>query len=302
MISLNKGVNVMKKLQRILVAIDVFSNPDNVLKRAFMLAKENKSELYIVQAIKVPLFSVPDYFGSKKVIVDIKGIKDNIDQKIKRLNISSDVPYHLFVKEGNPDDIILYQSKLIKAEMIIIGAQTKSKKNKYRFGTTAQKVAHQSHVPVLIVKNKAKKAYANILAPTDFDRQSKESIVFVQNICTSGKISLVNAYEALYATDSYTAGAYSLENIDVEMYDKAAKTASRNQMKVLKKELGIKKAKVIDADLNSKEALIKYIDKGSYDLVVLGSRGTSGALALLGSVAYTLLREIETDILVYVSK
>ncbi len=290
----------MKKLQRILVAIDVFANPDNVLKRAFMLAKENESELYIVHAVKVPLFSIPDYFASKKVAVNIKGIKNEIAQKIKNLKITSSVPYHLFVKEGNPDDIILYESKLIKAEMIIIGAHTKSKNKKNRFGTTAQKVAHQSHVPVLIVKNKVKKAYANIVAPTDFARQSKQSILFVQNICTSAKISLVNAYESFYATDIYTAGSYSLENIDTEMYDKAAKTASQNHMKALKKELGIKKGKVIDGAMNSKEELVKYIDKGGYDLVVLGSRGTSGALVLLGSVAYTLLREVSTDTLVYV--
>lgn len=292
----------MKKLQRILVAIDVFANSDKVLKRAFMLAQENKAELFIVQAIEVPLFSIPNYFGAKKVSVNIKGIKGEIEQKIKSLNLSSNVPYHLFVKEGNPDDIILYESKLIKAEMIIIGAHTKSKGKKNRFGTTAQKVAHQSHVPVLIVKNKVKKAYKDIVAPTDFAMQSKQSILFVKNICTSANISLVNAYEAFYSTDLYTAGAYSLENIDIEMYDKAAKSASQNQMKALKKELGIKKGRVIDAALNSKDELVKYIDKGSYDLVVLGSRGTSGALSLLGSVAYTLLREVKTDILVYVPR
>jgi len=300
MILLRKGDCIMKKLQRILVAIDVFANPDNVLKRAFMLAKENNAELYIVQAIEVPLFSVPDYFSPKKVTVNIKGIKDEIERKIKSLDITSNVPYYLFVKEGNPDDIILYESKLIKAEMIIIGAYSKSKSKKNRFGTTAQKVAHQSHVPVLIVKNKVKKTYENIVAPTDFAMQSKQSILFGQNICTTAKISLVNAHESFYATGIYTAGAYTLENIDIEMYDKAAKTASQNNMKVLKKELGIKKGKVIDGELNVKEALHKYIDKGNYDLVILGSRGTSGAMAMLGSIAYTLLREVSTDILVYV--
>jgi len=290
----------MKKLQRILVAIDVFAHPNNVLKRAFMLAQENEAELYIVQAVHVPLFSVPDYFTSKNVVVNIKGIKTKIEAKIKSLHITGKVPYHLFVKEGNPLDIILYESKLMKAEMIIIGAHTKSKNKKNRLGTTAQKVAHQSHVPVLIVKSKAKKAYENIVAPTDFAVQSKQSILFAQNTCTSAQISLVNAYEAFYGTDIYTAGAYSLENIDIEMYDKAARSASKNNMKMLKKELGIKNGKVIDGALNSKEALVKYIDKGNYDLVVLGSRGTSGALAMLGSVAYTLSREVSTDILVYV--
>ena len=144
----------MKKLQRILVAIDVFANPDEVLKRAFMLAKENKAALYIVQAIETPLFDIPSYFGSENVSVDIKGVKQKIEKTIDKLGIKSDVTYQTFVKEGSADDIILYEAKLLNAEMIVMGAHTKSKKKKNRFGTTAQKVAHQSHVPVLIVKTK----------------------------------------------------------------------------------------------------------------------------------------------------
>lgn len=297
---MGKGVSVMKKIKRILVAVNVFANCDDVLKRAFMLAQENKATLYIVQAIEVPLFSIPDYFSSKKVTLDTAGIKDRIDQKLKKLNINSDVPHHLFVKEGNAEDIILYESRLIQAEMIILGAHAKSKNKKNRFGTTVQKVAHQSHIPVLIVKNKAKKSYTKIVAPTDFAAQSKQSILFAQNICGPTKIHLLNAYEAFYVTDIYSAGAYGLENIDLKMYDEAARSASLNNIEAMKKELDIAKGKVIDGTVNSKDALLHYIHKGNYDLTVLGSRGTSGALALLGSVTYTLMREVSSDVLVYV--
>ena len=46
--------------------------------------------------------------------------------------------------------------------------------------------------------------------------------------------------------------------------------------------------------------MINYIKNGSYDLVVVGSRGTAGVNALLGSVAAYILRESSSDILVYV--
>ena len=71
-------------------------------------------------------------------------------------------------------------------------------------------------------------------------------------------------------------------------------------LKDFMKEHSIKQGKVIDGGLNSKEALIKYIKKGSYDLVAIGSRSTSGFNALLGSVTLTLLKDSPTDILVYV--
>ncbi len=66
------------------------------------------------------------------------------------------------------------------------------------------------------------------------------------------------------------------------------------------KDLSIKKGGIIDGELNTGEAVLKYINRGSYDLVVIGSRGTSGFKALLGSMASSILRGSSTDVLVYV--
>lgn len=290
----------MKKLKRIIVGIDVFAKSNRVLKRALILAEENKAELFIVQAIRMPWFSVPDYFGPKEIVVDTKGIKKKIEKKIKKLNPDTEVSYSIFVKEGNPDDVILYESKLLKADMIVIGAYKKSKTRKNILGTTAQKVAHQSHLPVLIVKNRAQNPYENILAPTDFAMQSKQSVLFVKNICPSAKIKTVHAYDAFYTTGIYTPGAYTLESFDIEQYDEAAKASAENNLKEFMQDVDIEKGKVIDGKLDIKNALLKYIKKDTYDLVVVGSRGTAGFKVLLGSVASYILKEASTDVLLYV--
>jgi len=107
----------MKKLKRIIVGIDIFVKSNNILKRALMLAKQNKAELFIVHAIQTPWLSIPSYFGGKEIAIDTKGIKKKINKKIKKLNLNDKVPYSILVKEGNPDDIILYESKLLKADM-----------------------------------------------------------------------------------------------------------------------------------------------------------------------------------------
>jgi nucleotide-binding universal stress UspA family protein len=288
----------MKKLKRIIVGIDVFAKSNNVLKRALMVAKENKAELFIVHAVQTPWFSVPSYFGSKEIVIDKEGIAKKIGKKIKALNRDDKVPYTVFVKEGKPSDIILYESKLLKADMIMIGANTKDKKN--FLGTTAEKVAHQSHLPVLIVKNSVKDPYKNIVAPTDFQTQSKQSILFAKNIFPSVKIKAVHAYEVFYAVGIYTADSYTLEGLDIDQYNESAKAAAENNLKEFIQDVGIGKGKVIDGELNSKESLLKYINKGSYDLVVIGSRSTSGFKALLGSVASSILRETPNDVLIYV--
>ena len=283
----------MKKLKRIIVGIDVFEKSNRVLKRALIVAKRNKAELFIIHAVQTPWFSIPSYFGSKEISVDIKGITKKIEKKMKILNKVNKVTYSILVKEGAAADILHYESKLLKADMIIIGANTKNKKK--FLGTTAEKIAHQSNLPVLIVKNNAKEIYQNIVAPTDFQTQSKQSILFAQNIFPAAKINLINSSEVIYVD-----GPYTVVGPDYVEYNKAAKAHAKRELKDFMKDLSIKKGKIIDGDGNSKKVLLDYINKGSYDLVVVGSRGTLGFNALLGSVASSILRETTVDVLVYV--
>jgi len=283
----------MKKLKRIIVGIDIFEESNNVLKRALMMAKQNKAELFIIHAVQTPWFSVPSYFGSKEITVDTKGITKKIEKKIKALNKDGQVSYSILVKEGNAADIIKYESILLKAELIVIGANTKKKKK--FLGTTAEKVAHQSHLPVLIVKNSAKDPYQNIVAPTDFQTQSKQSILFAKNVFPTAKVNVVNSSEVIYVD-----GPYTVVGPDYVQYNEAARASAEKDLKKFIKDLSIKKGKIIDGEANSKKALLKYINRGSYDLVVVGSRGTVGFKALLGSVASSILRETSTDVLVYV--
>lgn len=287
---------MMKKLKRIVVGLDVFEKSNDVLKRALALANEHKANLFVVHAVRTPWFSVPSYFGSKEIGIDKEGITKQIEKKLKTLNKDTKVSCFIFVKEGNADDIILYESKLNQADMIVIGRHSRAKGRKGFVGTTAQKVAHKSHLPVLIVNNSAKKPYKNILAPTDFGMQSKQSVLFAKNVFPTAKINIVHAFETIYME-----GPYAVAGRDLSQYNDVAKSCAKKDLKEFMKAVSVKKGEVIDGEFYTKEALINHIKDGSYDLVVVGSRGTAGVNALLGSVATYILRESSNDILVYVS-
>ncbi|MDM5263251.1 universal stress protein [Sulfurovum sp. XTW-4] len=285
----------MKELKRILVGLDVTEKSNNVLKRALSVANEHKADLFIVHAVQTPWLGVPSYFGGKDVVIDHQSIAQKIEKKIKPLNREFKVNCFVFVKEGNPQDVILYESKLNQIDMIIIGAHSKAKGKKGFLGTTAQKVAHLSHLPVLIVKNSAKNPYKNIIAPTDFGMQSKQSILFAKDIFPSAKINVVNAFDTIYME-----GPYAVVGRDLSQYNDVAKSCAKSDLKNFMQEVSVKKGKVIDGELYTKETLVNYIKEGQYDLVVVGSRGTVGVNALLGSVANYILRETSKDVLVYV--
>ena len=285
----------MKKLKRIVVGIDISEKSDHVLTRALNLANEQKADLFVVHAVRTPWLSVPSYFGSKDIGIDTEGITKKIEKKLKTLNKESKVSCFVLVKEGNAEDIILYEAKLLRADIIVIGAHSKRKGRKGILGTTAQKVAHQSHLPVLIVKNSAKTPYKNILAPTDFERQSKQSVLFAKDIFRTSKISIVHAFETIYMD-----GPYAAVGRDLSQFNDVARSCAQQDLKDFMKDVSVKKGKLIEGEIYTKEALLDYIKEGKYDLVVMGSRGTAGVNALLGSVATYILRETSSDVLVYV--
>lgn len=286
----------MNKLKRIVVGIDTSKNSDNVLKRALMIARENEAELFVVHAVETPWLSVPSYFGSKDLVIDTEKISKTIEKKIKALNTGNKVSYFIYVKEDDADELLLYAAKWSKADMMVLGAHSKTKGLKRFLGSIVQKVVHQSHLPVLIVKNKATHAYKNIVAPTDFQMQSKQSILFAKNIFPASKIDIVNAFETVYIMEA----PYATMGPDILEYNTAAISSAKKEMKKFIKEVSVKKGNVLDGEFDSKAALINYINKGSYDLVAVGSRGTAGFSALLGNVATYVLRETSCDVLVYV--
>jgi nucleotide-binding universal stress UspA family protein len=145
------------------------------------------------------------------------------------------------------------------------------------------------------VKNSVKAPYKNIVAPTDFERQSKQSVLFAKDIFPTSKINIVHAFETIYME-----GPYAAVGRDLSQYNDVAKSCAKKDLKDFMKAVSVKKGKIIEGEIYTKEALLDYIKDGSYDLVVMGSRGTTGLNSLLGSVATYILRETSSDVLVYV--
>lgn len=282
----------MKKVERIVVGLDIFSKSSNVLKRALYIANRTKAEIFVIHVVQVPWLSLPSYFGSNDIEVDTQGIIKKIDKLIKKLSKDMDVHHTVFVKEGSTSDIIEYESRLLKADLVIMGVNSGGKRN--FLGSTVEKVAHHCHLPVLIVKNPVKGVYKNIVAPTDFLEQSKQSIAFAQKNFPKAKIKPVHSLEEVFIDGPYLEVGY-----DFDAYNKAAKEYAKAELKALVEEYSTQKGRILDGATNNKKALLSYINRGDYDLTLLGSQGTSGVNAFLGSMALHILRETPTDVLVY---
>ncbi|WP_200762265.1 universal stress protein [Nitrosophilus alvini] len=286
----------MRALKRVLVGIDPFSDYEDILKRALMIAKSNGAVLYIVCAVKVPWLELPIF--ENKEILNKEILKQEVEERLEKLENSAEITSAIVVEEGNPDEVILHAAVQESADMIIMGTNREYKVSKNIIGSTVQKVVHKSRLPVLIVKNNADKKYKNILAPTDFEEESKKSILFAKEIFPDADIKLLHVYETL---SEIALHFYSLKDKEIEEYNKLVAHYAKNEMEKFLKEVGLEQGEVIDGNNTPKKVLIDYITKCGNDLTVIGSKGTAGINKLLGSMALYIMRESPTDVLVYVS-
>jgi universal stress protein A len=139
----------MKTYQRILVAIDVYSEYDQVLKRALLVAK-NPSHLSIV-FVTLPTTYFQPYISAVggDYVADIhKQAKTRLDEIGQTNNIPNK---QLYLPIGDAADEIHTLANEINADLIVIGTHGRSG-IKLLLGSTANSVLHGAKQDVLAVR------------------------------------------------------------------------------------------------------------------------------------------------------
>jgi universal stress protein A len=139
----------MKQYQRILVAIDVYSEYDHVLKRALSVAT-NANKLNVVFVTMPTTYFQPyiNEVGGDYVAEIHKQAKTSLEEIAKKFGIPND-QVHLPV--GNAAEEIHTLANDIDADLIVIGTHGRSG-IKLLLGSTANSVLHGAKQDVLAVR------------------------------------------------------------------------------------------------------------------------------------------------------
>lgn len=139
----------MKQYQRLLVAIDVYSEYDQVLKRALSIAK-NPSQLSVV-FVTLPTTYFQPYInevGGDYVAEIHKQAKGRLEAIAQENNIPHK---QLFLPIGNAAEEIHTLAEEINADLIVMGTHGRSGL-KLLLGSTANSVLHGAKQDVLAVR------------------------------------------------------------------------------------------------------------------------------------------------------
>ena len=289
----------MGTLNKIIVAMDNSKISEEVLKRALLLADEKNCSIAVVHAISAPWFDIPDYFGGKEIKdINETDIREKIEHRVQKLSQDTNIKCSVLVSKGDIADIIIYEAKHQNAQMIILGAHSKKDLKTKKFGSIAQKVTQNSHLPVLVVKTPAVHNYKNILVPSDLSDFSKKSILFTKNIFKQGVIKLVYIYQQPVDVDM---DFYDLSFDEKVKLNEGVELFAKEDLKNFEKDVDIEKGDFIESSTTIENDLTNFIEKNGNDLVIIGSHGVKNITSFLfGSTASFLMKESPSDILVYV--
>lgn len=210
------------------------------------------------------------------------------------------------VKWGSAAGEIAACAAKVKAELIVMGRTGGNPLRDAFLGSTAERVIRQARLPVLAIRLAARGAYRRPAIALDLDPTAHEVVRLVLRALPPPRprLEVIHAFDTPYRGLSYPSlPEDAVEEIENELSAKATRE--------LEKLLATALAK---AHVRPEEGLFwkthvrcgsprivveKAVKKAETDLLVMGSRGYSGAAyVLLGTVAGDLLRAAKCDVLV----
>ena len=164
-------------MKRILVPTDFSEYAENALKAAALIAKKNKSEIFILHLLELPNQMNDAIIGGSSIPEETLFIEkaNEIMQKFKEQPYLNGITVHSTVKFEKPFSGILSFNKKNKIDLIVMGSHGTSGIEEILMGSNTEKIVRLSDIPVLVVKKSLDTFdIKNIVFASDFSKEIKK--------------------------------------------------------------------------------------------------------------------------------
>jgi nucleotide-binding universal stress UspA family protein len=276
----------------ILLATDLSPRCDRALDRAAALAAQWQSALLVLhvleafepgslETVQLPSWRRPPdpvSLARKQLLADVGAVADRAT---------------VLIGEGAAVETILHTAEEEQCELIVIGIARDELLGRFRLGRTVDRLLRRSRVPLLVVKDRPRAEYRNIVVATDFSDSSRHAVEAAARYFPSRTLTLFHAYEAPMSRPTPDVASYRRD------YRKDAARDCEAFLEKVDKPATWQTAHVAIEDGQPTFLLRNYVREKDVDLVVLGTHGRSALLEIfLGSVAKAIMDEVPCDALV----
>jgi universal stress protein E len=288
-----RGKELSMGLKRLLATTDFSYRSERALRRAASICQHSSAELQLLHVVDddQPADLVEQESGQAEAL---------LRSKAEALRETASREPVIVVKVGDPFQEIVQTAIDVGADLIAMGAHRKRILRNVFVGTTIERVMRTSHHPVLMVNAEPSGPYRHIIVATDMSPASANALRSAKGLglLDGAYVSLLHAFEP------FAKGMMIYANIEREKIEEHVAHEVREAKRSLTEFLSNLDLERLRYDVRLEEgptfySIKKVVDKQQPDLLVIGTRGLTGAKRiLLGSVADAVLRGVECDVLV----
>jgi nucleotide-binding universal stress UspA family protein len=279
--------------REILLATDLSARSDRALDRAASLARQWKAHLTVLHVLEEEMSSsdqVDQLSSGGRQPEPLDVVRQHLLADLKELAGAATV----LIERGDVVDSIMRVALAGNSELIVIGVARNELLGQLMLGRTVDRLLRRSQVPVLVVKERARRPYRHIVVATDFSESSRHALVAATRFFPEEALTVFHAYDAQMSGLADDPAAYRREGRKTAAEDCEVFLRATAELQNRRRPPGI------FVEYGAPSNLLRdYIAGHPADLVVVGTHGRSAIFdVLIGSVAKQILGDVPCDTLV----
>lgn len=278
-------------LRRMLVASDLTASGDRAFDRAVLLAQEHHAAVRFLHVVDLSLLP------ASCVRRDLREAQARLEHEVQESGVGQKLEVSVKVASGSTDQVVIDDAKAMPADLVVMGLSQDASLAILVRGTTVDRVVRGAPCPVLVVKTRARRAYAAIVVAVDLAEPSRRALELALRLFPAARFTIVHVDDATPADQAADRAPDPAQGerrrLIEDMVGTALKAAGRDGPGAADGTALVFAAGV------AAPVLLELATRSRADLVVLGTHGRAGLSGLLlGSVAENLLEVLPQDVLV----
>lgn len=281
--------------RRILLATDLSARSDRAQDRAVSLAKQYHSELLALHVIEPTQMHMATrrirfspFFNAEEKLIE------NAISQMREYLRDIGQPIKVRIDKGEPNHIILKVAREEQCDLIVSGVARNEMLGRITLGKTVDRLMRDSKIPLLIVTERVRAPYQNIVVACDFSDISRHALETAAAFFPDQKITILHAHAA--------PGSWAVDNVE-DHREQMRRLAYREYLAFLDTvDLSDRQRRQLNLLIewgDPARLLQELVQRTAVDLVVVGSQVRGVVLnALFGSVARRIVSAWCCDALV----
>lgn len=280
-------------MRSLLAATDLSSRSDRALRRAGLLAGASGAGLTILHV-------VDDDQPEAMVEAEIRDAERVLADEASALGAACGVAPVVTIRSGHPADRIAREAEAGGHDLVVMGAHRRRVLADVFVGTTVERVVRTGRQPVLMANGPASTAYRSVAVGLDFSPDSDRALAAAAGLglLAAPRLTLIHA-APLDATGLMAFAGASADAVQDHLSRARAEAAAA--LRARRDGLDLPATTTASVEIRAGDPARVVADcaaQAGADLLVIGTRGAGGlSRLLLGSVAETLLRTMQIDVL-----